>query len=116
MGKVIHIQLPKSQGGSGAIKGNDLKPGDRISVDQYESTVLGCLWGSKGRTRDDNMFNGGTIFVDHASGLIHVEHQVSLNASDTICSKILFEHMAKTHGIAISNYHGDNDIFTAASF
>ena len=41
------------------IKAGDLKPGDRISVDQYESAVLGCLLGSKGWTKEELMFNGG---------------------------------------------------------
>ena len=70
---------------------DDLKPGDQIIVDQYESTILGQLWGSQGRTKDKQMHKGGTILVDHTSGLLHVEHQILLNATDMICSKILFE-------------------------
>jgi len=42
-GKSNHTILPKSEGGGGSIKANDLKPGDRVSVDHFESRVRGHL-------------------------------------------------------------------------
>jgi len=66
------------------IKGNDLNPGDCISIDQYQSSHKGQLASGFGKTASNMTYGGGTIFVDHASGFIHVEHQVSLLAGDTI--------------------------------
>jgi hypothetical protein len=40
------------------------------------------------------MYCGGTIFVDVASGTVHVYHQVSLAAADTLLSKAQFKHEA----------------------
>ena len=63
------------------------------------------------------MYCGGTIFVDHASGLIHVEHQVSLGTMDTLSSKHAFERMAFSNGVVIQKYHGDNGaVFTSHEF
>ena len=62
------------------------------------------------------MHCGGTIFVDHASSLIHVEHQPSLTAHKTIQSKWCFEQMALSHGVWVQNYHVDNGIFTTKAF
>ena len=57
------------------------------------------------------MHSGGTIFVDHASGLGWIENQVSLIASDTVRSKQSFESFAATCGVTVKEYHGDNGIF-----
>ena len=62
-----------------SLKAGDLLPGQRVSVDHYVSSVPGRLYKSRGGTRDANMYHGGAIFVDHASGFISVRHQVSLN-------------------------------------
>ena len=60
------------------IKSGDLNPGDRVSMDQYTSTTRGQLTKGFGKSPINKTYGGGTIFVDHASGFIHVEHQVSL--------------------------------------
>ena len=44
-----------------------LKPGDCVSLDQYESSIPGCLPHTYGKEKKDNQYNGGTLFVDHAS-------------------------------------------------
>ena len=63
------------------------------------------------------MYCGGSIFVDHASSLIHVEHQVTLGAMDTLAAKRSFERMALGNGVAVRNYHGDNgSAFTSREF
>ena len=66
------------------IKGEHLQPGDCISIDQYISSHKGRLSSGYGKTASNSTYGGGTIFVDHASGFIHVEHQVTLSAGDTI--------------------------------
>jgi hypothetical protein len=67
---------------------NNLAPGDCVSVDQYESSIRGHIPNSRGEEAFGNKYAGGTIFYDHASGLIRCIHQVSLWASDTIMAKI----------------------------
>jgi hypothetical protein len=62
------------------------------------------------------MYCGGTIFVDIASGTVHVNHQVSLAAADMLLSKAQFEHEACTHGIDVKKYHTDNGIFESAAW
>ena len=37
------------------------------------------------------MYAGGMIFVDHASGFIHVEFVVTLTAAETIAAKHRYE-------------------------
>ncbi|MGH7974286.1 MAG: hypothetical protein ACREBR_02075 [bacterium] len=100
----------------GHLKAGDLRPGDRISVDSYETRVKGRRKTSRGQTKDSDMFCGGTIFCDHASSFIDVRHQVTLGAHDTVRSKQLFERVAYTHGVQVKAYHADNGIFTSHQF
>ncbi len=100
----------------GLLSTNDLTPGANVSVDHYESPVRGRLLSTRGREPERNRYSGGTIFVDHASGLVHVEHQVSLGGADTIRSKLSFEQMAHTSGVEIKSYHADNGIFAARDY
>jgi hypothetical protein len=62
------------------------------------------------------MYKGGTIFVDHASGLVHVEHQITFTADETARAKLHFEKMAAEHGVQISAYQADNGVFRAHEF
>jgi hypothetical protein len=98
------------------IRANDLSTGDCISIDQYESSVRGRIPNSEGKEPFGNKYAGGTIFYDHASGLIRCIHQVSLHASDTIVSNNIFEREAKLCGAQISSYHGDNGVFKSKEF
>ncbi len=51
------------------------------------------------------------MFVDHASGVIKIHHQVSLGASDTVRSKELHELWAAEHGVSVKSYRGDNGVY-----
>ena len=53
------------------------------------------------------------LYFDAASGYIHVEHQVTLNAADTINSKNSFERLARELGIQVKGYHTDNGSYTS---
>jgi hypothetical protein len=86
-----------------------LKPGERISLDQYQSSVRGRRYNTAGKERDKEKYVGGTIFYNHASGLILCYHQESL----TLRSKKLFEQECAKHGIAVQSYHTDNGVFTS---
>ena len=57
----------------GALKRGHLRPGAAVSVDHFESRLLGRTYTSFGKTTSDH-YVGGCIFVDHASRYLHVEH------------------------------------------
>ena len=101
----------------GALSAGDLKPGDAVSVDQFESTVRGRLLNnSYGKERTSSMYSGGTIFVDHASSFVFVQMQVGLTGHETVRAKHKFESLARSNGIRIAKYHGDNGIFKDAEW
>jgi hypothetical protein len=70
-----------------------------------------------GKTKLDEMYTGGCIFVDHASGFIFVKHQVSLNSHETLKAKESFERMCRNTGVTPQEYLADNSkTFTSAEF
>ena len=68
----------------------DVYPGSGVSVDHFVSKVPGRLYTSKGRSDETEMYKGGGIFVDHASDLIYVKHQIGFGALETIEIKQTF--------------------------
>ena len=62
------------------------------------------------------MYCGGVIFVDHASGFVHVEHVVNFGADEAIAAKDRFERKMATMGVVVQNYKTDNGVFTAQSY
>ena len=104
------------QPGEMYIRADDLQPGQCVSVDQYESTVRGRLPHTRGREAHRDRYCGGTIFIDHATGLVKAYHQVSLGASDTLRSKRKFEQEARFCDVYVEKYHADNGIFTSEEF
>ena len=98
------------------LKKQDLFPGQRVSADHFQSAVPGRTYSSRGSYHPENMYNGGTIFVDHASGKISIQHQVSLSASESIKAKLRFEQEAAESGVRVSAYHSDNGIYSSNEF
>jgi len=95
-----------------AICKGDLKPSDCVSMDQCMSQRPGQHANYKARGKSRVMYSGGTIFVDHASGFIHLCNQVSLRVGETLQSKNKFEQFAHQHGIKIKSYWADNHPFS----
>ena len=91
-------------------------PGQRVSVDHFQSTLPGQLYNSKGHTDDKDMFHCDLIFVDHASGYIQVLHQVTFSAHETIKDKFLYKRDAANYVVCIQAYHTDNGVFTYQCF
>ena len=77
----------------GAISRNKLDVRDFVSTDQFVCRTPGRLPSRYSREGANSRFNGGTIYNDAASGLIWVENQVSLGASETIMGKVRFEQL-----------------------
>ena len=98
------------------LKKGNLFAGQQVSSDHCQSSCPGRLHSSRGGTNHSDMFNGGTIFADNATGCIDVRHQVSLGSSETVKSKLGFERDACDSGVVISSCHTDNEIFTSKDF
>ena len=71
------------------IKGNGLKPGDCISIDQYQSSHKGRLATGFGKTATHMTYGGGTIFV---------------------------ERLLYNHGVLVKSYRADNGVFSSTDF
>ena len=99
-----------------AIRREDLDPGVKVSCDQYISAMPGRLPDTYGKENAQQKYRGGTIFYDHASGVIFLRHQVSLRAGETVRAKRAFEQFAKQHGVNIKSYRADNLPFNSQEF
>lgn len=66
-----------------SLRADHLVPGQMVSLDQFESTTLGCRQHTLGREAAQDRYHGGTIAVDHASSMIWVYPQVSLCTGET---------------------------------
>ena len=109
---VVRTQAPDH-----VLRQGHLKPGDKVSCDQYISALPGRLRTGFGKVNDKrSMYNGGTIFVDHATQFIFIRNQVSLRAGETVQAKRAFEQLAATFGNKISSYRADNMPFNSADF
>ena len=51
------------------------------------------------------MLHGGTVYVDHSSGLVFIWNQVSLRANETIVGKQAFEQMAEDYDVKIKRHY-----------
>ena len=97
------------------MKSEHSSPGARVSVDHFESRLLGRTRDSFGK-ESSNQYKGGCVFVDHGTGYLHVEHQLGFSAVETICAKQSFENMAFEHGVVVQSYLTDSGAFKANTF
>jgi hypothetical protein len=93
-----------------------VRPGAKVSMDQYISGLPGRLPHTRGRELAKDRYHGGTLFVDHSSGFIFLRNQVGLTAGETLLGKRQFEQFAREYGIVIEEYHADNAPFAADAF
>ena len=98
------------------LKKENLFPGQRVSMDHFTVTQKGRLYSSRGATHTDSMYSGGCIFVDHATGDIHVEHLVNFTATETIAAKQRYEKRMFDMGVTVQAYQSDNGIFASKAF
>ena len=112
----IHGHTRSHRTDAATIRANDLRPGDKVSVDQYESAVKGRLTNTKGKEKDNIRYTGGAIFVDHATSYVHLSKQISLRGGETLQAKKAFENYAATFGVKIKAYRADNHPFSGKIF
>lgn len=102
---------------AGKISRDTLFPGQEVSVDHFVCSTKGRLWTSRGKSRDQDLYHGGALFVDQASKYIHVENQVSLSTHATLQSKLNFEQLCADVGVVVQKYLSDGaSCFTSKEF
>lgn len=95
---------------------DNIAPGDYISCDHYGSPIKGRVVSASGHSSTRYGYEGGCIFVDHASGWIMHRPQQSMSASDTIRSKLVLEREAADVNVKIKTIHTDNGVFNSKEF
>ena len=85
-------------------------------MDHFQSAILGCLYNSKGRTDAKDIFHGGCIFVDHASGYIQVRNQVTFSSDGNGKAKLLYRRNVANYGVLIQAYHTNDGVSTSKNF
>jgi hypothetical protein len=99
-----------------AIRRENMIPGECFSVDQFTSTTPGRLPHTRGKERQDIQYNGGTLYIDHATGFTFIRNQISLRAGETLLGKHALERFANQFGVQVQNYHADNHPFGSHKF
>jgi Integrase core domain. len=101
----------------GVLRSGNLLPGQEVSVDHFTCSAKGRLFTSRGKSADKDMFTGGCIFVDNASGYVNVQIQSILTSHATLSSKIAYENHCRDHGVIPQKYLSDNGLsFTSKQF
>ena len=101
----------------GVLKQDHVVPGQQVSVDHFVCSTKGRLFTSKGKTADNELYVGGCLFNDHASGHVHVEFQKHLTTHETLMSKENYELMCRDNGVIPQSYLSDNaKCFTAKEY
>ena len=95
------------------LKKDHLLPGQMVSADHYIFRAPGWLYHTKGKSDQSDMFSGGCVFIDHASGYLRIKHQLAINATGTVQEKLTFDSEAQSHGVVIKGYHTDNGILNS---
>ena len=99
----------------GGLKAEHLRPGIQVSVDHFESRLLGRTFDSFGKASSPT-YKGGCIFVDHCSGFLFVEPQLGFSSVESIRAKQAFESMALQSGVVVDTYLTDSGAFKANTF
>ena len=98
------------------LKKDHLLPGQMVSSDHYILRAPGRIYHTKGKPVQSDMFSGGCVFIDHASGYVRIKHQVAINATETVKARLTFEREAQSQGVVIKGYLTDNGIFYSSEY
>ena len=101
----------------GITKAENLYPGQCVSVDHFVCSTKGRRFNTQGSSASKDMYMGGAIFVDHASGYTWIGFQSHLNTHETLHVKNSFELFCRDVGVMPSQYLTDNgSAFTSAKY
>ena len=83
------------------LKKDHILTGEIMYSDHYILRSPGQLFHMRGNTDPSEMFSGGCIFVDHASGFMIINHQVDINATGNVTAQLTFEREDQSQGVFI---------------
>lgn len=123
-GKQCHRSVPETKTSTirdetDTLKHDHLMPGQCVSVNHFVCLTKGQLFTSRRKSDEKDMYCGGCIFVDHASGLVHIDFQSHLNTHKTATAKDKdkFELMCHDFGVIPQSYISNNgSAFTSKGF
>jgi len=92
-----------------------LHSGDKVSVDQLESSTPGYVDTFKGKPTKAK-YNATSVYVDHASRLIIVKCHFSTGGSEAVEGKTMLEHLAASNGIKVKGYRANNGIMACQEY
>jgi hypothetical protein len=91
--------------------------GQPVSVDHFICSTKGRLFSGSGKTEPNDMYTGGCIFIDSASGYDQVDFQAHLNTHETLTAKEQFELSSRDVGVVPQEYLLDyGSAFTSKAF
>ena len=61
----------------------------------YIFWATGRLYHTKGKSDPSDMYSGGSVLIDHASGYIIIKHQVAINATENVKANSLLRGRIK---------------------
>ena len=101
----------------GILTQGNLFCGQYVSADHFVCSTKGRLFTSKGKSKEDDMYGGGCIFMDHASSFVVIEFQSHLNTHETLKAKENLELKCRDFGVVVQQYLTDNgSAFTSGEF
>ena len=95
------------------LKKDHLLPGQMVYEDHYISRDPVRIYHTKGESDPSDMFLGVYVFIEHASGYVRINPQMSIIATETVKAKLTFEREDQSQGVLIKGYHTDNGVFNA---
>jgi hypothetical protein len=98
-----------------SIDAENLQPGDKISVDQLQSSTPGYVDVFKGKPATAK-YHAASVYVDHASRYTYIKCHFSTGSQEALEGKYRFEQMAATHGVKVKAYRADNGIMACHDF
>jgi hypothetical protein len=97
------------------MKSKNLSPGDKVLVDQLESTTPGLVDNFKGKPSSAK-YHAASVYVDHASHYIFVKCHYSTGTQEAVEGKQLFERQAALQGVTVKFYRADNRIMSCNDY
>ena len=73
------------------LKKDDLLPGQMLSEDHYIYRAPGRLYHTNGKSDPYGLFSGVFILVDRNNGYVSIKHQVAINATEIVKTKLSLE-------------------------
>ena len=96
---------------------DNIFPGKCISGDHFVCSTRGRRFDSKGKSKSEDMYTGGAIFVDHASSYTWIGFQTHLNTHETLRVKDSFELFFRDTGVVPIQCLTDNgSAFTSKAY